>query len=421
MTLVLERNVAGLAVHAFVVGVGAYPFAKAGRPGARPAVLDHVDDLPSAASGAALVADWLLSHADNLPAPLASLEMLVSDPATPGPGGVYSWTGRPEFAALLAAGAQDPRAGSNSVDPATTACVGASGTAWSGRLTGGTEPNIAVFFICGHGIGMPTRSLVLLEDLAGLPAPASAWDAALDVQLLASTMGRVDGVRNAYLFIDACQEIIPAQQVASSDPTTSAGPGVRFFSPDHLGTAASKTLLLVPGAMGALAFDDGVGGGGRYTHVLLEALSGAAAQEVGGLGAWGVFSDQLARAMAELYPLRWTDVVFDPTPIGSPSTDRPLVSFPAGAPPRVPVRIQLEPAYAAHHPGAKIALMDAQGNQIAPWNAPGDTWLEWVHARQGVCKLRADFPAGSPFTNRALELTLTGRRVKPIIVHRVSP
>lgn len=421
MTLIYTRPVVGLAVHAFVIGAGEYPFAKAGIQNGRPAVLDSVQDLPSAAAGAALVADWLLAHSNHLPAPLASIEMLLSDPAVPSAGGSYSWSNRPGLAPALADGGTDPRVVDGPVEAATTANVQVSGTAWADRLTGGTEPNIAIFFICGHGIGMPTRSLVLLEDLAGLPSPASAWDAALDVQLLASTMGRVDRIKNAYLFIDACQEVITPVLVAESDPTTKAGPGVRFFSPDRLGVPASKTLLLVPGAMGALAFDDGAGGGGRYTHVLLEALSGAAAQDADGLGTWGVFSDQLARAMAELYPLRWTDTVFEPTPIGSPSTDQPLVSFPAHAPPKVPVRIRLEPVYAAYHPGAVIALMDAAGQQIAPWNSTGDIWLEWVDARQGLCTVDASFPQGAPFATRAKSVTLTGRRVKPIIVHTVQP
>lgn len=52
---------------------------------------------------------------------------------------------------------------------------------------------------------------------------------------------------------------------------------MRFF-PQSVTPSKNKVLLMVPGPMGQLAYDDGQGGGGRFTLVLVEALNGAGAR-----------------------------------------------------------------------------------------------------------------------------------------------
>lgn len=421
MTLVYSRPVpAGAAVHAFILGVGAYPAAKPAGPRAtRPPELYNVKDLPSAAVGAGLFADWLIAHADLLPAPLSSVELLVSDPARPaGMGGTYDWASRPEFAGALAGGGTDPRPGSTDVAAANLANVSAAGLDWANRLTAGPAAHVAIFFICGHGVAIPTRSLVFLEDLAGLPAPATSWEPFLDVQLLASTLQRVSAIQTAYLFVDACQETVAQVILSQADPTTAAGPGVRFFTPEGLSATASKVLLLVPGPMGTLAFDDGQDGGGRYTHVLIEALSGAAARETSGTGTWGVFADVLPRAMKQLYALRWADGALVPTPAASPVSDAPLVQF-NGARPQVPVRIRFDPP-AAINQAQKVWLQDPGGAEIVARADNADVWLERVPARQGLCTVNADFGAVQDYASTPQPIDLSEMRIEPIIVHRVS-
>lgn len=422
MTTVYERVVPGAAVHAFVVGVGAYPFAKPGHAGPNtPDALTKVKDLPSAARGAARFADWLIAHADQLPARLASVELLISDPAfKPQAGGKYEWTTRPAFAAALAGGGVDPRSES-AVEAATEANVEVAGQRWVSRLEAGDEPHVAIVFICGHGVALTSRSLVLLEDLAGLPKPRSRWEPFVDVQLLAATLGKVPTVRNAYVFVDACQEVLTAHWVATNDPTTSPYQGVRFFAPEDLAIVDSKVLLLLPGPMGSLAFDDGAGEGGRYTHVLIEALSGAAARDATGQGDWKVHSDRLARAMAELYDLRWSDHPLTPVPSPAPASDPALVTFSRTAPPKVPVRIRLDPAGAARHPGKQVELQSPEGAVIAPWLADGEVWLEWVEARRGLCLIRAVFPPDAPYMSADDQIDLSEMRVEPMTVHRVIP
>lgn len=427
MTLVYQRAVQGPELHALVLGVGAYPHAKPVNvtPATPPALAD-VPDLPSAAAGAALFADWLITHADRLPAPLASVELLISDPAEGAAGGgLYAWTQRPQFADALAAGGTDPRGGSTRVAPCTEAQVNQDGLAWAARLGANGHKSVTIVFVCGHGIAMPNRSLLLLEDLAGLPAAQqrSIWEPFLDVQLLASRLQRNNGVSNAYIFADACQEVLPGRLVAEADPTTSAGAGVRLLSPDQYGNILSNVLLLVPGSMGTLAFDDGVGEGGRYTHMLIQALTGAAAAELSGTGHWGVKVTDLSLAMQELNRLRWHDHDLEPVAAHTPTMGQVLVRFAPNAAPLVPVRVCLDPLYAAGDPGLNVSLVDPNDQLIAPWIGPEQVWLEWVEVRQGLCKVRSTRvpDTASDYVGRDSPVDLSARRLEPVVVHRVAP
>jgi hypothetical protein len=77
MTLLFSRAPADEpSTHAFVIGVGGYPSAKEGA-----GCLDGLiaPDVPSAADSAKFFCDWLLENRDLLVAPLASLEVLISD------------------------------------------------------------------------------------------------------------------------------------------------------------------------------------------------------------------------------------------------------------------------------------------------------------------------------------------------------
>ena len=269
---------------------------------------------------------------------------------------------------------------------------------------------------------MPTRSLLLLEDLAGLPVvQRSLWEPFLDLQLLAARLQRYSHVSNAYVFVDACQEVLTARLVAEADPTSSAGEGVRLLTPDQLGNTQSNVLLLLPGPMGTLAFDDGKGGGGRYTHVLVQALTGAAAVELSGTGSWGVKATDLSLAMQELYRLRWHDYALQPVAAHTPAVGQVLVHFAPGTPPRVPVRVCLDPLNAAGDPDLDVRLLDPNNQLIAPWAGPEQVWLEWVEARQGLCKIRSKAAPGSAYLGADMPVDLSARRLDPILVHKVVP
>jgi hypothetical protein len=419
VTLVFERKVKGPASHAFVVGVGAYPFAKPDGPlPDRPPALYDVKDLPSAAAGARLFADWLIGHRDELPAPLASLRVLISDPTTPiDQEALYSWKEKPD---LAAAAGFDPRNGAAIVGRATMANVQAEGVDWGKRVQEGTGENTAILYICGHGTAVPTRSFVLLEELAGLDAPYSPWEPFVDVQLLASRLQRIDTLKSGYVFVDACQEVVDPFIRSEGDPVAKVGEGVRFLAPPkELSSVNPKVLLLVPGPLGTLAFDDDQDGGGRFTHVLIEALSGAAARETSGSGSWAVFADWLPRAMQELYSLRWTDREFSPVPVHMPLVDSPVVNFGARRP-IVPFRVALDPAIAMNSV-ERLWLTGPDGKDILDRTSLGEVWVDRVEVRQGLCSLNSTFPVGAEYAGTPLHLDLSQMRIVPIIVHRVAP
>src|SRR5688572_3732573 len=77
MTLIFSQPQVGPATHAFIVGVGGYPSCKAGK--GQLAELRRVPDVPSAADSARLMCDWLIANDDRLAAPLASVELLITD------------------------------------------------------------------------------------------------------------------------------------------------------------------------------------------------------------------------------------------------------------------------------------------------------------------------------------------------------
>ncbi|MGD0104110.1 MAG: caspase family protein [Rhodopila sp.] len=417
MTLVYQRTSEGSGVHAFVVGVGSYPYAKPERSayGAdTPKALTDVPDLASAPVGARLFADWLIANADNLALPLASVELALSAPsAAPAGACDYEWKAR-----LGVKTGVDPRS-SAAVSATDGTSVQQAGIAWAQRVLA-RDDQVAVFYICGHGTAIPTRSLVLLSDVAGpAPLPRSPWQPFVDVQHLAGVMSRMPQLGAGYLFIDACQELITDVVAGELDSSVGAGASLYFFTP-RLTPSSNKVLLMVPGSMGQLAYDDGKGGGGRFTQVLVDALSGAAARNYTGMGQWGVHAENLPKSMKALYRLRgWPRDTFDPTTIKSLVTDTPIVRCPQ--PPLVPFAVRLQPLEAINV-ADEICLQDAARQPILVRKDRAEEWIDRVPARVGLCYVQATFGKGCRFVTAApTQLDLSEMRVEPAIVHQVSP
>ena len=415
MSLVFERRVVGPAAHALVIGVGGYPFAKPGKSAHGPYTpyeLIDLADLLSAPVGAKLFADWLITHSDHLPAPLATVEVALSAPAgVPSEVAEYDWQRR--FGSP--AGAVDPR-NSAAVSSATEQEVLQVGADWAARLRAAPDQT-AIFYICGHGVAVPTRSVVFLSNLAGLAN--SAWHPFIDVQKLANQMARMSEIRSGYLFIDACQEVIDDFVIKQADTTQSIGDGLTFFPPRPPGES-NKVLLLVPGPMATKAYDDGLGNGGRYTQILVEALNGAAVRNYSGTGDWGIMVDSLPKAMKALYQLReWPPDGFDPTPITTFISAQPLIRY--LTPPAVPFRIQLDPAPAISR-ATRVWLEDGTKSEILARKSLSEVWTDWVTARMGLCYVTATFPAtGTSYQARLTPVDLSEMRVDPILIHRVQP
>ncbi|UQR62952.1 hypothetical protein LRP30_40505 [Bradyrhizobium sp. C-145] len=418
MSLVYERKINGPATHAFVIGVGAYPYAK---PGASPfgpntpLPLSNVPDLDSAPVGAKLFCDWVISHADGLPAPLGSVHIALSaPPPAPSSATQYEWKSR-----FATGSAVDPRGNSIAVSSTDAVSIQKDGTDWSQRLL--SVPNqVAIFYICGHGAAVPTRSIVLLSDVAGGPiATKSPWESHIDVQYLAGIMSRQPELQEGYLFVDACQEVITDVVLGQIDSSVGIGDTLRFFPPS-LAMTKNKVLLLVPGPMGQLTYDDGKAGGGRFTQVLVEALNGAGARNYSGAGQWGVLLDGLPRAMNILYRLRgWPLDAFNPTPVRSFVSSGPIVRY--QTPPEVPFAVMLDPAIAINQ-ADQVCLRDAADNVIAARADRAEQWIGRAQARMDLCYLQATF-AKENANYRSQSITrvdLSEMRVDPVLLHRVT-
>jgi hypothetical protein len=336
MSLIYERAIQGPSTHAFIIGVGAYPYAK---PGASPfgpntpPPLGNIRDLDSAPVGAKLFADWMIGHADDLPAPLASVHLALSAPS-----GASNTTTQYEWRQHLAVVGSDPRGGDAAVSATDGATIQQEGDDWAKRVQS-IPGSIAVFYICGHGTAVPTRSVVLLSDVAG-PNSKSPWQPFIDVQYLAGVMCRLQALKEGYVFVDACQEVITDVLLAEVDRTVGMGDSLRFF-PQSVASPKNKVLLLVPAPMGQLTYDDGQAGGGRFTQVLVEALNRAGARNYTGAGQWGVPIEGLPRTLKLLYGLRgWPSDAFDPVAAKTLVTAIPLIRYPQ--PPMVQFAVILD-------------------------------------------------------------------------------
>ena len=340
MTRVFERNgLPGPVARAFVIGVGAYPTAKPGNiapDGSTPFQLQNVPDISSAATGAALFADWLIRSADTLGATLASVDLLLNVQTDAGLLSAYSWTDR----LPVPTGATDPRGGDIAVGSPDTDTVRDTGKVWRDELARGAG-NIAILYICGHGAMLGADNVVLLSDLnADNGAP---WNALLNIQTHASAFKTIPLLASAFFFVDACSEYIDA--IRKENP----GIGAQFATAGgRLGTekvtvlsAASDEYLTYEGSLPNQP-DVKVG---RFTQMLLQGLGGAAVRPGSAVGTWAINGISLFESLKPLYKVRldWErdQLPFTPNPPVLPADRFEIVSW--GVPPAVPLAVRFRP------------------------------------------------------------------------------
>lgn len=428
MTIVYRRTLptGEAGTHALVMGVGSYPHLAKG--GSSP------PDLKGAPAGAKLIANWLIENADALTPRLASLDLIISPPAE----------AQGEFVQPPgASSANDPRgAGDVNVEPAKALNVKAAGVRWR-QATLAVPGNVPILYVSGHGVATPSRTMVFLADTNA--DPNEPWNPHVDLQEEAMRIKREPAVPLACIFIDACQEVISEVDLAASDRRGIVTSPVRIWAaPGSADSDLSNVYALVPGPRGALAFDDGSGGGGRFTHILVQALNGAAACNYDGMGKWGVQIDDLHLKMRGLYGLRrdeWHESM-EPTPIYMPVAEHPLVTF--GSAPRVPICLRIDPPDAL--PAANRLYVRTRPAPVVPEDptelvyqaavVPGaapaasaaaaartsDVVIAWPNARMGAHFVYFDFgpPATWPGTTRRTQIDISEMRVRPWIVHNVG-
>ncbi|MFG1284884.1 caspase family protein [Xanthobacter autotrophicus] len=321
MTLVYDRPMEGPATHAFVVGCGRYPHLEA----------DNLADRKSPVAGAVAVVEGLIGIADSLIAPLASVEMLVSDPADEG--------GPASIAERL------PQLGFASVDQADAGHFQAAGDAWLDRVRPGDS---VVFYFSGHGVVDQKGSAIgLLEDVKALRN--RPWAATFDVHPLATALGTI-GAESAWVFFDACQEI------SNTLPDTiwkSNGITLKELSLEDLANESCEPLAIAGSKLGHLAWAPDAYLPPYFTQVLLKGLSGCCVEKTRAHG-WAVTGQTLLFKLRELASAIVEAVEVTPQSLLRYSEGKAFAKVTA---PFTPVAVRSEPEMALHMATA-VRIMD---------------------------------------------------------------
>lgn len=373
MTLLLNENLEGPKTHALVIGVGRYPYAKAGK-GAREN-LRRVPDLPSAADSAKLVCDWLLTNQGSLAAPLATLEVLISDADEPNHR--YPWARGP-------------------VEAATHQNVFDRGWDWFNRLA--QDGSIAFFYCCGHGASHLEQPVLFLEDLNDV---RNVWSH-INPGFLAYTLRKTRSVSAGFLFSDACGESVTEFEVENAQEC-------RFFAnPRATGIARNQVSLICAAAEGQFAYEgsDQVGSDlkfGRFTQAVLKGLNGSSTRLC--RNKWGVHARGLLddlKSLQRVYFGHWGDKEpFEPYQPVTPTDSTPIV-FPGS--PELPIVIITDPVDRMERYALYISdrseptspwLKNRDAGERTAWSttvSPGQNPLYAIAANGGGCYHRAFMP-----------------------------
>ncbi|MBO9579675.1 MAG: caspase family protein [Sphingobium sp.] len=305
-----------------------------------------MQDLPSAAAGAAAFCDWLIGEA-AFDQPLASIEMLSNGPTAA--HGQYGWIGRIPIPLENGGAPIDPR-GDIAVGVPNTGNVTAAGAQWLARLSS-ENGNVGVVFICGHGVAVTSQPLVLLADLN--ENPVTPWSAFINMYDLGVGLKQAPNVSAAYIFVDACGEMVTDFYVQNN------GVGAKFIRSDPFVAGTEKVALLAAAASNYFTFEDSPTTGGRFTQVLLRALRGASARNPSGTPRWGAYPIAIHEDLKSLYQLepRWQRQPFEPVSPMLPTTTAPIVNY--SVPPDVTVNVVLDPTQA--FTAGTVIIRDIQG------------------------------------------------------------
>ncbi|WP_327733971.1 caspase family protein [Streptomyces nojiriensis] len=363
MTTLLDRpvrGVSGRAMHAFVVGVGGYPYCgDAAKAGSVPAA---IADVSTAEVTAREIAAWLLdSQRDDVELPLASLEVLISPVGTEPARIEVDGTGM--------------EVGPAAYDPFRKAL-----THWHKRCD---DPSAtALFYFVGHGCSRSAwdESLLLSDFGAG---PGNPFEGAVDAGQFIEGMGACAAGTQLFL-LDCCREVPPRL-------LTTTGLNARVpLAPGIDPVLRTSLLVLNATAHGGPAFGTSRRAT-RFSQEVRQAFDGVASGQ-GSDGVWRVEAGLLATAVQTLRDrASASEGVRDRRPTASRSeVVSGLTLRRLDAPPLVPFTVGCSPPEAARD--AELTLLgEADGTAVGPHSA-GGPWHG--RARAGSYELTARFPGG---------------------------
>jgi hypothetical protein len=285
------------------------------------------------------MSDWLLANQGRLAAPLATLEVLISDPPNPpNPNNRYQW-------------------GSGRVDSATQANVSISGRAWYQRVLA-EQNDIAFFYCCGHGASHRQEPVLFLEDLN--QDPVNAWSH-INLRKLAEALRKQTSVSAAFLFSDTCGEYVPSFELGDAQDC-------RFYTESGLfASSRNQVSLLCAASEGVLAYEGADAAGskrmfGRFTQACLKGLSGSSARLL--REGWAVSCHDLLgdlKKLRRVFFSHWGDEPFEPYPAVTQADALPIV-FPDAF--ELPVVVMTEPLERMPHYGFVISK---RSDPNPPW------------------------------------------------------
>ena len=351
MSLVFDRNVAGPAAHALVIGVGHYRFLSGGADEKVQSIqqIGILKQLTSPPRSAVAFSDWLIQRADNWRAPLATVELLVS------PAQV------------------DPDAGTPNAnfEAATIANIRRAYTDWKARCDA-DEDNIAVFFHSGHGVEKGEHFL-LAEDFG--EQPLTPWLGAFDF----------DSTRRAFhptksntqcFFVDACRKVTSRmlQQKIAVLPLDTVNLTDSADCQFDLTMKASASNEAAHGEPLKPSF---------FTQALQMALDGGVASKSG--GKWLVKSGQVSARIYDVLGLIKEDQNFPQRCTSHVSDSAVLLETPT---PNVSLTVKCIPPAA----NADAQLSCKKEPDGVPKNHAGNGAPWNLDVEAGIYTVKADFP-----------------------------
>ena len=254
--------------HAFVIGVGEYPFLLGGNLNPGPMTMG-LGQLTSSVKSAEAFAYWLTTKFTSSSAPLGSVELLLSPNS-------YAPAGQPAQA----------------VDRATLDNIKVAFKRWYDKCHA-HDGNVALFFFSGHGLEKEFQ-LLLAEDFAD-PATGNVWERAINFTQSWYGMGECKAVRQCY-FIDACRET-PIDLLKTSNANA------YVLKTTQLTVFPDRDAYVLKAAAPGRKAHGPANGVSYYTQALLDCLAGAGAEYNDGT-CWKVTTTSLTDAVVRMVKRR---------------------------------------------------------------------------------------------------------------------
>lgn len=310
----------GPGTHALVVGTSAYPHRPLG-----------LADLPSSATSAVRFAHWLRDRYPGEGRRVGSIRLLVApsgtESVTVDPEVGVHWSDRDKVQQALHEWAAD--------------CL--------------TSPdNVAVLFVCGHGVATYDGPIVLVSDAGAVPG--DTFDKAIDVAAILPGLRGDEGPDRQWYFVDACQ--LPSDALRQFSESIQGG--VRL--PHRLGRKPRHQAVYYACEPNSPAYQTPESS--IFARALEDCLDLDAIDKVDtALQGWGITGQSLLtalghriRAVAAEYGKQQYAAVG-----GHMSADVTLLEC---GPPMVPITLRVKPGEAELADGCGAEICDDDGGQV---------------------------------------------------------